>query len=156
MIEPPERSVGEVESMVPDVTGGGGGGAPEGAVEKGREFIKKMRDAGNDVLQNPYGEPIIEIIAPRGMEDDVEEHIDEWDMNPSGHSVIAQAPSFEEDRPEVAEGLSAWQFLMDDDEGEDLMSCGYDMEQIMSGLDDDGILWLCTKAPRVRTSLPVE
>lgn len=154
MIEPPERSVEEVEAMVDKAVSDSE--PSENSLEKGREYISKMNDAGNKVLQNPYGEPIIEIIAPRGMEPDVEEHIDEWDMNPSGHGVIAQAPSFEDDKPEVAEGLSAWQFLMDDDDGEDLQSCGYDMENIMEGLDESGIPWLCTKAPRVRCSLPVE
>lgn len=156
MIEPRVRSVEEIEEMTEGIGIDFGDAMTEAAGEAGREYIEKMRDAGNNVLQNPYGEAVFEMIVPRDREEEVEEIVDEWDMNPSGHGVMPQAPSFEEDRPQVAEGLSAWQFLLTDDEGRELASCGYDIESIADGIRSEGIPLLWTKAPRVRCSLPTE
>lgn len=156
MIEPRVRSAEEIEEMTEGVEIEENEAMDEAAGDAGREYIQKMRDAGNEVLQNPYGEAIIELIVPRDMEDDVEEIIEEWDLNPSGHGIMVQPPSFSEDKPQVAKGLAAWQFMLSDEEGEELNSCGYDIEKIVSGVQDAGIPMLFTKAPRVRCSLPVE
>ena len=156
MIEPRVRSEDEIEEMTEGIEIEFGDAMTEAAGEAGREYISKMRDAGNDVLQNPYGDPIIEIVVPRDREEEVDEMIDEWDLNPSGHGVMPQAPSFEDDKPQVAEGLSAWQLMLTDDDGEELNSCGYDVANIVSDVQDAGIPFLLTKAPRVRCSLPVE
>ena len=156
MIEPRVRSVDEIEEMTEGVEIDFGGAMDEAAGEAGREYIEKMLDAGNDVIQNPYGEPIVELITPRDRQDEVEEIIEEWDLNPSGHGIMAQAPSFEDDKPEVAKGLSAWQFLLTDGEGEELNSCGYDIENILKAVEDEDVLFLMSKAPRVGCSLPVE
>lgn len=156
MIEPDRRSVEEVEEMAEGVEINTDGAVGEAQADAGREYINKMLNAGNDVIQNPYGEPIVEIIVPKDRHEFVQDLIEEWDLNPSGHGIMAQPPSFSEDRPEVAKGLAAWQFMLTDDEGEELESCGYDIGEIVSGIQDEGIDLLMTKAPRVRCSVPVE
>jgi len=156
MIQPNERPVSEMRQMVAGLDIEISSEMTEAMAEAGREYINKMRDAGNVVMQNPYGEPIAEIIAPRGFKDEIEPIFDEWDLNPSGHGVHAQAPSFSDDRPEVSKGLTAWQFLLTDDDGEEIDSCGYDLEQIIQECEDMDEPFLYTKAPRFRCSLPVE
>lgn len=156
MIEPRVRSAQEIEEMTEGIEIDFGDAMNEVAGDAGREYIEKMRDAGNEVLQNPYGEAIVEVIVPKDRKDEAEEMIEEWDLNPSGYGVMPQPPSFEEDKPEVAKGLVAWQFMLSDDEGEELNSCGYDLENIVSEIEEAGIPFLLTKAPRVRCSLPVE
>jgi len=156
MIEPRVRSADEIEEMTKGIEIDFGDAMTEAAGEAGEEYINKMLDAGNAVLQNPYGEPIVELITPRDKQEDVEEVSEEWDLNPSGHGVMAQRPSFSDDKPEVAKGLSAWQFLLSDGEGEELNSCGYDMEKIIGTIEEKDVLFLMSKAPRVRCSLPVE
>lgn len=156
MIEPRVRSTDEIEEMTEGIEIEFNDAMDEAAGEAGREYIEKMLDAGNDAIQNPYGEPIVELITPRDRQDEVEEIIEEWDLNPSGHGIMAQAPSFEDDKPEVAKGLSAWQFLLTDGEGEELNSCGYDIENILKAVEDEDVLFLMSKAPRVGCSLPVE
>jgi len=156
MIEPRVRSAEEIEEMTDGVEIESNEVVEEAAGDAGRGYIGKMQDAGNQVLQNPYGEAIIEMIVPRDRADEVEEIIDEWDLNPSGHGIMTQPPSFSDDKPQVAKGLAAWQFMLSDDEGEELNSCGYDIESIISGVEEEQIPMLFTKAPRVRCSLPVE
>lgn len=156
MIQPDRRSESEVEAMAEGVQLEDSDTMQEAAADAGREYIDKMLDAGNAVIQNPYGEPIIEIIVPKDEREGVQDLIEEWDLNPSGHGIMVQPPSFSDDRPEVANGLAAWQFMLKDDEGEELESCGYDIGKIVSGIQDEGIKLLMTKAPRVQCSLPVE
>ena len=158
MIEPDKLSEAEVEQMAEgvEIEIDNNQAVQKAAADAGREYIEKMVNAGNGVIQNPYGEPIIEIIVPKDRHSEVSEMIDEWDLNPSGHGVMAQPPSFSDDRPEVSKGLASWQFLLSDDEGEELDSCGYDIENIVSMIEDAGIGILMTKASRVYCSLPVE
>jgi hypothetical protein len=156
MIEPDRRSESEVEAMAEGVELETSEAMQEAAADAGREYIHKMLDAGNDVIQNPYGEAIIEIVVPKDQHEAVSEIVEEWDLNPSGHGIMAQPPSFSEDRPEVSKGLVAWQMMLTDDEGEELNSCGYDVESIVSDIQDEEIDLLMTKAPRVQCSLPVE
>jgi len=156
MIQPDERPESEVEQMAAGLNIELADEFEEGMTEAGRDYINKMIDAGNQVMQNPYGEAIIELIAPRGLEDEIEAVFDEWDLNPSGPGVVPQAPSFEDDKPEIAEGLTAWEFLLSDDEGEELGSTGYDMESIIEACEEMDEPFLYTKAPRVNCSLPVE
>lgn len=156
MIEPRVRSVDEIEEMTEGVEIEFNDAMDEAAGDAGREYIEKMRDAGNKTIQNPYGEPIVELIVPKDRRGEAEELIEEWDLNPSGHGIMAQPPSFREDKPQVAKGLVSWQFMLSDDEGEELESCGYDIENIVEGVQDEDILFLMSKAPRVRCSLPVE
>lgn len=158
MIEPRVRSAEEIEEMTEgmEVSYDDNETMSEAAGDAGREYITKMRDAGNVVLQNPYGEAILEIIVPRDRGEGVQEVIEEWDLNPSGHGIMMQPPSFSDDKPQVAKGLAAWQFMLTDGEGEELNSCGYDIGQIVSEIQDRDIPLLMTKAPRVRCSLPVE
>jgi len=156
MIEPEERTVDEVESMVDDLEIEFGDTVKEAVFEAGREYITKMRDAGNVVMSNPYGQPIIELIVPRDVAEEVNDLVDEWDMNPSGYGIMPQEPSFSDDRPEISEGLCAWQFLLDDDEGKEMASCGYDIETIVEELDSRGVDYLFSKAPSVRGDLPCE
>lgn len=156
MVNPRIRSVEEIEEMTAGIELEQSGAMTEAAEEAGREYISKMRQAGNPVMQNPYGQPVIEIIVPRGRTEQVNDIIDEWDLNPSGPGVMAQAPSFEENKPEIAEGLVGWQFLLDDDDGEEMGSCGYDIKNIVSAIQDADIDLLMSKAPRVNCSLPIE
>lgn len=156
MADPRIRTVEEIEEMTAGIELEQGEAMTEAAGQAGREYIDKMLQADNQVLQNPYGEPIVEIIVPRDAAAEVEAVIEEWDLNPSGHGVMAQAPSFKEDKPEVAQGLTAWQFLLTDDDGEELGSCGYDIEKIVAEIEELGASLLMTKAPRVKCSLPVE
>lgn len=157
MIEPDRRPIDEIEDMAEGVElQVNNETMAEAAVEAGREYVSKMVDAGNRVMQNPYGEPIVEVIVPADVKDEVEDIIDEWDLNPSGHGVMSQPPSFSDDKPEPSKGLVSWQFLIQDDEGEELESCGYDVKKIVSGIEDMGVPFMMTKAPRVACSLPVE
>ena len=119
--------------------------------DAGRAYIERMIDAGNEVLKNQYGQPIVELIVPRDMEDEVEELIDKWDINPQGPSVLPQAPSFADQQPDAAEALTAWQFILDDSDNSELDTTGYDLESIASELPCEA-LW--TKAPVVQASLP--
>lgn len=148
MIEPPERSAGEVEGIINELREE----VAEGGEAAARQFIDKMMDSGNRVLQNDYGRPIVELIAPLPMQERIEELIEEWDLNPSGHGAMAQAPSFEEERPEISQALVAWQFMVKEDEPDDLNSCGYDLETIMEELEDDPVL--ATTARKVKADLP--
>lgn len=141
-IEPPERSVDEIEDIVDDLR-------ETVNDQAGREFIEKMVDADNRVMQAPYGNEIVELIAPRSMTQEIEDLCDEWDLNPAGPGVMAQAPSFEEQRPEISEALVSFQFLLD---GDELSSCGYDLETIMDELASEPVL--ATKAPSVKATLP--
>jgi hypothetical protein len=150
MIEPDTRSVEEVEAMVENVREK----ATEQASQDGKEFIEKMCDSGNRVIQNPFGEPVVEIVAPVEMKEEIEDLIDTWDINPRGHGVLAQAPSFGDERPEISSQLVAWQFLLQDDGGKELKSCGFDLETILEELDDEPVM--ATTAPTVRGSLPLE
>lgn len=118
----------------------------------GREYIEKMIENDNRVMRNPFGQPVIEIVAPRDMEEEIDELIDEWDINPRGHGVIAQSPSFAEEKPEVCRDLRSWQFLLQDDDFTELDSCGFDLEEILDELADEPVL--LTKAPKVKASLP--
>jgi len=157
MIEPERRSVDDIENMAEGVEIQMESETfEEAAVEAGREYVEKMVGAGNQVMQNPYGEPIIEMIVPRNIKDEVEEVIEEWDLNPSGHGVMPQQPSFSDDKPEPSKGLVSWQFLLQDDEGEELNSCGYDIGKIVSAIEDMDEPFMMTKAARTRCSLPVE
>lgn len=148
--EPTGRSEGEAATAEADT---------EVAVETldqgaWREYVDRMIESGNQVMMNPYGEPIIEVIAPRSMRGDVEDLIDQWDLNPSGHGVLAQEPSFAENNPEIAKGLVAWQFLLAEGEEGDVRSCGYDLGSIIDALEGEPILY--SKARRVQATLPCE
>lgn len=121
---------------------------------KGRAFIERMRNSGNHVMQNPFGEPVVEVVAPVSLKARVETLIAEWDLNPRGYGVIAQAPSFAEEHPDVAEDLVAWQFMLDEGEEDDLKSSGWDLPTMLDELEGEPIL--CTKANRVQASIPVE
>ena len=121
------------------------------AGEAGKEYIQRMLEADNEVLKNQYGQAIVELIAPREMEEEVDSVIRDWDINPQGPSAMAQAPSFEDQQPEVAEGLTAWQFVLDDSDNKELDSTGYDLSSIAENLPCD-VLW--SKAPVVQALLP--
>ena len=156
MIEPNERSAGEIEQMVEGMDFDISDEMTEGVVEAAKDYIEKMRDAGNMVMQNPHGQPIVEIIAPRGHRDQMQEVFDEWDLNPSGAGTFPQPPSFSDDKPDIAKGLTSWQFLLEEDSNQ-LSSCGFDLEQIIEECEDmDEIDHLYTSAARVGASLPVE
>lgn len=117
----------------------------------GRAFIEKMADAGNRVISNDYGTPTVELIVPDDIVDETEALIEEWDINPAGPSVMGQSPSFADERPEIAEDLTGFDFVLE--RGDDLSSAGYDLEQIIEGLE--GEPFLLTKSSRVEKSLPV-
>ena len=156
MIQPDERPESEVEQMAAGLNIELADEFEEGMTEAGRDYINKMIDAGNQVMQNPYGEAIIELIAPRGLEDEIEAVFDEWDLNPSGAGTFPQPPSFSDDKPDIAKGLTSWQFLLEEDSNQ-LSSCGFDLEQIIEECEDmDEIDHLYTSAARVGASLPVE
>lgn len=147
MIEPDVHDPEHIESIV------------DGLEEQqwsnaGREYMERMIDNGNQVIDNHYGESIIELIVPRGKTDQVDDIIEKWDLNPQGPNAMAQAPSFEEQQPEIAEGLSAWQFLLDD--SSDLKSTGYDLENIIRDIQSDiGCPIMATKARQVDCSIPL-
>lgn len=133
---------------------GGGGGTPEREGTdsgNGLEFIERMRGADNEVIANNFGQPIIEIIVSRDMEDEVRELIESWDTNPQGPSIFPQDPSFKEERPEVASDLTAFQFLLEDPQN--LGSAGYDLTQIVDALEGEPVLY--TKSNSARASLPL-
>jgi len=90
------------------------------------------------VFSNPYGEPIIEYIVPTDMQEEVGALFDEWDLNPQGASVFPQDPSFADSRPEVSEGLTSFQIVLDD--ARDRNTAGYDLDQIESELDDEPVI----------------
>lgn len=117
--------------------------------ESGRAFIRRMKEAGNQIIQNPFGNPVIEVIAPRAMREEVLAIIEKWDINPRGHDVFGQAPSFAEERPDVAEDLIAWEFFLED--AEDLKSSGYDVASIITELQDEPVLF--SVSPTVQVSL---
>lgn len=124
---------------------------PSGSSESGREFIDRMKASDNQVLANNYGTSLVEIIVPEDISEETEQLIDEWDMNPAGPDIYPQDPSFSEERPDVAEDLVSFQFLLDDGDG--LGTAGYDLEQIIEGME--GEPFLLTKSNTVTADLPV-
>lgn len=138
----------DVQQQADDDGGGGGGFDPQ----KGRDFIERMLEADNTVMPNSAPQPTVEIIVPRDMADEVEQLIEEWDINPQGPRVIEQKPLFKEQRPDIAESLSSFQFLLD--ERDSLDSSGYDLSSIIQGLEGEPVLY--TKSPAIAVSLPVE
>ena len=115
----------------------------------GVEFIQRMRDAGNQVMQNPFGNPVIEIIVPEELQADTWDIIRKWDLNPSGPGVMPQPPSFSDDRPDVSEGLVGFQFFLD--ESDEIESAGFDIASIVDELE--GEPFLITKSPSVNVSI---
>lgn len=118
--------------------------------ESPREFVLRMIESGNRVLGNPYGTPVVEVVGLKEHSDDIEEIVNKWDINPAGHGVIPQPPSFSERYPSISEGLVAFQFMLED--REDLRSSGYDLKNMLSELEDKMVL--VTKAPSVAPRLP--
>lgn len=154
------------ENLREEMGGGGGGESNQPTADSGdddgiqvqsgvgRAFIENMAESGNVVMQNPFGEPVVEIITPVELQDRVEDLIEEWDLNPRGHGVIGQQPSFSEQRPQVSKDLVGWQFMLEEGEEDDLKSCGFDLETILNELGDEPVM--ATKANRVQASLPIE
>lgn len=145
---------GEIETGGDETVEVGATTAAAAGSGMGRAYLERMIESGNAVMQNPFGEPVVEIVAPVGLKERINGLVDKWDLNPRGHGVIAQAPSFADQQPEIAEDLVAWQFLLADGEEDDIKSCGYDVPAILDELDDAPIM--CTVANRVQASVPIE
>lgn len=147
-----ERSTEEIENLLEDHDIDFEEEAPsEEADVQAEQFIDRMIDSGNPVMGNPYGEPIVELIVPRHMKEQTEALVQKWDLNPSGHGILPQPPSFAEDRPEVSDGLISFQFLLN--EQDELGSSGYDINSIVDELPAGS--FIMTKANRVQASLPI-
>ncbi|MFB6188041.1 MAG: hypothetical protein ABEI86_14400, partial [Halobacteriaceae archaeon] len=99
---------------------------------------------------NPYGNPVIEIVAPERLRGKLESVFNEYDINPQGHGVFPQNPSFEEQYPEVSDELVSYQFYLEDPE--DLASSGYALDRIFKELRDEPVIY--TTAPSVQVSIP--
>lgn len=118
--------------------------------ETAREFIDRMIDSGNQVLPNDYSEASVEIIVPDEIADETEELIEEWDINPAGPNIFPQSPSFSEERPDIADDLTSFQFALKENDA--LGTSGYDIEEIIKGLE--GEPFLATKSTLVEANLP--
>lgn len=151
--EPEAVEVEEPSTSTEDT--GGGSDVSQETLQRGRNFIRQMIDGGNQVMANTFGEPAVEVIVPRDVDEEVHELIESWNLNPNVRDVMKLPPSFEDDRPDVAEGLTSFQFYLDDDS--DLESTEYDLETIVESLNDDpDVPLLLTKSNRVKTPLPLE
>jgi hypothetical protein len=118
---------------------------------QGREFINRMIESGNRVMSNPFSNAVVELIGPREMKDELEAVVDRWDLDPAGHGIMAQEPSFGEERPEIAETLVSFQFFLSEGQSEDLTDSGYALNNIFEDLEDEPVI--ASKSPRVRASL---
>jgi hypothetical protein len=112
----------------------------------GVDYIERMADAGNRVTQNPFEDPIVEVVFPRSSIPEVRKLVDEWDINPQGPTSRVSPPSFAEERPRVGEGLAAFHFKLGPD-SEELRSSGYDVASIIEGLQQSNEPYLVTLSP---------
>lgn len=148
MIQPDLRSAAEVQEMIDALA--------DDHAETGKEFMDRMIEADNRVISNPYGQPVIELLAPREHTEHINAIIEHWNTNPSGPSARAQPPSFEDERPEVADDMTGWQFVLQDQNNSDISSCGYDLDSICDEIRDEGIRLMASKANTVKCSVPIE
>lgn len=146
-----EAGLEEAEPEDVDVEAAEPEGVDAEAVAAAEEFIDRMIESGNRVFTNPWGWSAIELIVPSSFEDEAEAIVEKWLLNPQGNLAVPQDPSFAEDRPEVSEGLTSFQFFLGEEPVEDLTGADYDLRSIIDELPDDK--WIATKSRSVRASL---
>ncbi len=136
------------ESQSTDSGGSSGGGA---AGISGEEFVERMVEEEGRLIPNDYGKPIVELVVPDSISEETEELVNNFDMDPASPNIFPQSPSFAEQYPDATEDLTSFQFLLDDNEA--LGTSGYDVENILDGME--GEPFLVTKASGVEASVPV-
>lgn len=115
----------------------------------GLQFIEQMIESGNRVTRNPFSGPVVELIVPKEMEEEIADVIEENNLEPNLRDVVAQPPSFAESRPAVSDDLVAWQFLLED--AGDLDSSSYLLSLIVDELEDEPVI--ATTSRTVETSV---
>lgn len=144
------KSTKEIENMLLEVGAAERAEPTEAQVEvEAEEFVLRMIEQRSQVLTNPYGNPVIEIIALERDMAKVDALIERNDLDPTGHGVLPQAPSFEEQFPEVSKELVSWQFFLQDPTN--LKSSGYDLRSIIQELQGAPVLF--TSSNLVQASL---
>lgn len=124
-------------------------------IEPAYEYLERLSESGNKVLQNNHPVPTVEIIFPRDQVDVVSELVDSHLINPMGPDIISQPPSLAQQEPDVGWILAAYQFELDQNNSEELGSSGYDIGPIVRAMNDSDVPFVVTKSPAVKANIPV-
>lgn len=118
-------------------------------LQKARQYIEQVHDAGEEVVSNEARDIAFEILVPRNRTDEVKALIGEHQLTPTAPTIFTQQPLFyEEADGEFAHGLGSFQFVYD--ERDNMASTGYDLEAIVEGLEQSDVKVLYTASGAIQ------
>ena len=143
-----EKPMEEVKEIIAEIEKEKAEVKPKAPTGKGLEYIEHFVETSNRTISNPYLTNTVEIICLRKDEKKVAKIIEKWDLDPAGYEIMAQAPSFAKQMPDVASELTSFQFFMGD--YSDLKSSGYDIKNILTEVEKMPVIASRSRTVRAR------